>query len=58
LVVEGLSTEAIGENAHREGVVLHELSLHEGSLEEMFMAWTGDASSATPPKSGKKEVVS
>ena len=58
LVVEGLSTEVIGEHAHREGVVLHELSMHEGSLEEMFMAWTGDASSATPSISRKKEVVS
>jgi ABC-2 type transport system ATP-binding protein len=58
LVVEGLSTEDIGECAYHDGVVLHELSLHEGSLEEMFMAWTGDASSATPPTSTKKEVVS
>jgi ABC-2 type transport system ATP-binding protein len=57
LVVEGLSTEVIGERAHHEGVVLHELSLHEGSLEEMFMAWTGDASSATPSISSKKEVI-
>jgi ABC-2 type transport system ATP-binding protein len=58
LVVEGLSTEVIGEHAHHEGVVLHELSLQEGSLEEMFMAWTGDASSANSLISGKKEVVS
>lgn len=58
LVVEGLSTEVIGEHAHHEGVVLHELSMHEGSLEEMFMAWTGDASSATPSISREKEVVS
>jgi ABC-2 type transport system ATP-binding protein len=58
LVVEGLSTEDIGEHAHHEGVVLHELSMHEGSLEEMFMAWTGDAAGANPSISGKKEVVS
>jgi len=58
LLVEGLSTEDIGEHAHHEGVVLHELSLHAGSLEEMFMAWTEDGSSANPPISRKKEVVS
>jgi ABC-2 type transport system ATP-binding protein len=58
LVVEGLSTEVIGEQAYHESVVLHELTMHEGSLEEMFMAWTGDASSANPPQLGNKEVVS
>ncbi|MFC2153148.1 ABC transporter ATP-binding protein [Actinomycetota bacterium] len=58
LVVEGLSTEAIGDHAYREGAVLHELSLHVGSLEEMFMAWTEDASIADPSISSKKEVPS
>jgi ABC-2 type transport system ATP-binding protein len=57
LVVEGLSTKDIGEHAFHEGVVLHELSLQEGSLEEMFMAWTSDASSDNPPTSGEKEVI-
>jgi ABC-2 type transport system ATP-binding protein len=57
LVVAGLSTEVIGERAYREGVVLHELSLQEGSLEEMFMAWTGDASSTNPSISSRKEVI-
>lgn len=56
LVVEGLSTEDIGELAYHQSVVLHELSLNEGSLEEMFMAWTGNASSANPSISGKNEV--
>jgi ABC-2 type transport system ATP-binding protein len=56
LVVEGLSTEAIGERAHQEGVVLHELSLRESSLEEMFMAWTGSTASANPSITDKKEV--
>lgn len=58
LLVEALSTEDIGERAYHEGFVLHELSLHEGSLEEMFMAWTGDASSTKPAPSTKEEVVS
>jgi ABC-2 type transport system ATP-binding protein len=57
LVVEGLSTEVIGEHAYREDVVLHELSLHEGSLEELFMAWTADASSAGLSISAKEEVI-
>jgi ABC-2 type transport system ATP-binding protein len=57
LVVEGLSTDDIGECAYHEGVVLHELSMHEGSLEEMFMAWTGDASIANPSTSEKKKEV-
>ena len=57
LLVEGLSTEDIGEHAYRAGVVLHELSLQKGSLEELFMAWTADRSSANPSISEKKEVV-
>ena len=58
LLVEGLSTKDIGESAHHEGVVLHELTLHEGSLEELFMAWTDDQSVANPSSSRNKEVVS
>jgi ABC-2 type transport system ATP-binding protein len=57
LVVEGLSTEDIGELAYHEGVVLHELSLNEGSLEELFMTWTGDASTANVSKPRNKEVI-
>jgi len=57
LIVDGLSTEEIGEHAYHEGVVLHELSLHAGSLEEMFMAWTGDTYSSDSSNSRKKEVV-
>jgi ABC-2 type transport system ATP-binding protein len=58
LVVDGLSTEVIGEQAFQEGVVLHELSLHVGSLEEMFMTWTDDASNVDPSISRRKEVLS
>jgi len=60
LIVEGLSTEDIGELAYHEGLVLHELSLHEGSLEELFMAWTHetDALESTKPASVDKENVS
>lgn len=48
LIVDGLSTDEIGDVAHQEGAVLHELSLHQGSLEELFMAWTGAASNTNP----------
>jgi ABC-2 type transport system ATP-binding protein len=57
LIVEGLSTDDIGEHAYHEGLVLHELSLHEGSLEEMFMAWTNHESNTNPSTSTQKEVV-
>jgi ABC-2 type transport system ATP-binding protein len=57
LVVEGLSTAVIGEHAHQEGFVLHELTLHVGSLEEMFMTWTDDPS-ADSSMPTRKEVLS
>jgi ABC-2 type transport system ATP-binding protein len=57
LLVEGLSTEEIGEHAHHKGVVLHELALQEGSLEELFMAWTGDESNVNPSNTREQEVV-
>jgi ABC-2 type transport system ATP-binding protein len=43
LEVHGLSSDAIGETAARHGVVLHELTPHRASLEDAFMALTGDA---------------
>lgn len=42
LVVRGLAIDEIGERAFAAGVVLHELSPHTGSLEELFLNWTGD----------------
>jgi ABC-2 type transport system ATP-binding protein len=41
LLVAGLSIEEIGERAHSADVVLHELSFQSGSLEELFLSWTG-----------------
>jgi ABC-2 type transport system ATP-binding protein len=41
LVVSGLETAAVGELAHREGVVLHELATHRASLEQAFISATG-----------------
>lgn len=41
LIVASASTARIGELAAATGVVLHELTLHRGSLEEAFMHITG-----------------
>jgi len=44
LIVEGdTTTDKIGETAAAEGIVLHELSLQRGSLEQAFMQMTGDS---------------
>jgi ABC-2 type transport system ATP-binding protein len=40
LVVEGLDAAQVGELAHEERVVLHELAPHAGSLEEVFFTLT------------------
>ena len=41
LIVSGLPIDEIGERAFRAGIVLHELSTHAGSLEDLFLEWTG-----------------
>jgi ABC-2 type transport system ATP-binding protein len=41
LLVAGLTTEAIGELAHRDHVLLHELATHTASLEQAFISATG-----------------
>lgn len=56
LTVRGLATDEIGEAAYHEGVVLHELTTHEGSLEELFLAWT-DGTSATPTSKTKGAIT-
>ncbi|MFC6161356.1 ABC transporter ATP-binding protein [Kribbella jiaozuonensis] len=44
LFVEGdLTTDQIGETAAAHGIVLHELTLQRGSLEQAFMQMTGDS---------------
>jgi ABC-2 type transport system ATP-binding protein len=44
MFVEGeLTTDQIGEAAGAEGIVLHELTLQRGSLEQAFMQMTGDS---------------
>jgi ABC-2 type transport system ATP-binding protein len=41
LVVAGTTSEAVGDAAHAAGVALHELSLRQSSLEDVFMRLTG-----------------
>ena len=43
LVVSGADAPAVGELAHREGIVLHELAMQSASLEQAFMSATGEA---------------
>ena len=43
LVVSGADGPAVGELAHREGIVLHELATQSASLEQAFMSATGES---------------
>jgi ABC-2 type transport system ATP-binding protein len=43
LEIHGLSSEAIGEAAARHRIILHELTPQQASLEDAFMALTGDS---------------
>jgi ABC-2 type transport system ATP-binding protein len=57
LLVRGLPIDRIGEEAHRAGVPLHELSPHSGSLEDLFFSWTSVAEPGGELEA-PKEVVS
>jgi ABC-2 type transport system ATP-binding protein len=57
LLVRGVVIDEIGERAFLAGIPLHELSPHSGSLEELFLEWTGDSRSVDASDIDK-EVVS
>jgi len=57
LVVRGLPIDEIGERAHDAGIALHELAPHSGSLEDLFLDWTGAARTDSASET-LKEVVS
>jgi ABC-2 type transport system ATP-binding protein len=60
LLVRGLSVEQIGDRACAAGVALHGLAPQVGSLEDLFMEWTGDAEHHGVPSAAarrEKEVV-
>jgi ABC-2 type transport system ATP-binding protein len=43
LIVSGADAPAVGELAHRDGIVLHELATQSASLEQAFMSATGES---------------
>jgi ABC-2 type transport system ATP-binding protein len=59
LLVSGLPITDIGDRAHAAGIALHELSPQAGSLEDLFLGWTGDESSpsTTAPHRTTREVA-
>jgi ABC-2 type transport system ATP-binding protein len=48
LPVRGLSATEIGDRAHAAGIALHELFTRTGSLEELFLTWTGNDAPREP----------
>lgn len=44
LVVRGMPIDEIGDRAFAAGIVIHQLSPHAGSLEELFLDWTAEPS--------------
>jgi ABC-2 type transport system ATP-binding protein len=41
LLIRGLSIDEVGDHACAAGIALHELASHAGSLEDLFLDWTG-----------------
>jgi ABC-2 type transport system ATP-binding protein len=57
ILVRGIAIDEIGDRAFEAGIALHELSPHSGSLEELFLGWTG-VTTAEDVTVLTKEVVS
>jgi ABC-2 type transport system ATP-binding protein len=60
LVVHGLAIEQIGDRACAAGIALHQLAAQVGSLEDLFLQWTGDTGrheAAPVHGKGEKEVA-
>jgi ABC-2 type transport system ATP-binding protein len=56
LLVTGLPMDQIGDKACAAGIALHELAPQVGSLEDLFMQWTGDVEHpAVSSAAGRKE---
>jgi ABC-2 type transport system ATP-binding protein len=57
LLVRGLSISEIGDRACAAGIALHELSPQSGSLEDLFLSWTGDHQAReVPTEPGRTET--
>lgn len=48
LMVRGLTCDDVGDRAFAAGIPLHELATGSGSLEELFLGWTGDQTNIKP----------
>jgi ABC-2 type transport system ATP-binding protein len=46
LIVRGMQIDEIGDRAFTTGIAIHELTPRAGSLEELFLNWTSDASTS------------
>jgi ABC-2 type transport system ATP-binding protein len=57
LLVRGLTTAEIGDRAFAGGISLHELSPHVGSLEDLFLGWTGSEETITATPAKKEKVL-
>jgi ABC-2 type transport system ATP-binding protein len=47
LIVHGMLVDEIGDRAFSNGIALHELSPHAGSLEELFLQWTANTTNGS-----------
>lgn len=57
LIVTGLTAAEIGERAYAAGIPLHELGSRSGSLEDMFLSWTGSAAHDDQKVAQREEVL-
>lgn len=57
LLVSGIPAAQIGDRALAAGIALHELSPHIGSLEDLFMGWTGSLTATDAPPTKKEKVL-
>ena len=56
LVVRGLPIDEIGDRAQGAGIALHELAAQAGSLEELFLDWTGTEEAAASGAPGAEDA--
>jgi ABC-2 type transport system ATP-binding protein len=57
LLVRGLVAAEIGDRAYAADIPLHELASHAGSLEGMFLSWTGSAARREATLISQREEV-
>jgi ABC-2 type transport system ATP-binding protein len=55
LLVHGMTADQIGDRAFAAGIALHGLAPQVGSLEDLFMEWTGDTEHGVTSAAGRRE---